>query len=184
MPFYDRQTPRLRRGRISSPGASYFITLCTRNRSPALTEAGTGRRVIETLLSMHGANDMELLAATAMPDHAHLLLNLGNRLQLGQVMGKFKTQSRDQGRAYWHWQEDGFEHRLRNIEAIEDYGFYIFMNPYRAGLCPLNLPWRWWLCPNRSNFRFLSQLAAGESVPSEWLGLCDQIAAQITPRKN
>lgn len=182
MPFYDRKTPRLRRGRISSPGASYFITLCTKNRSPALTEAVTGRRVIETLLSMHGANDMELLAATAMPDHAHLLLNLGDRLRLAQVLGKFKTLSRDQGRASWHWQEAGFEHRLRNIEAIEDYGFYIFMNPYRAELCTLATAWPWWLCPDPSVFRFLDALKISQTVPSAWLDQSDQIATRLITR--
>jgi REP element-mobilizing transposase RayT len=50
------------------------MTLCTKNRSPTLTEEGIGTRMIETLFSLHGVNDMALLAATAMPDHAHLLL--------------------------------------------------------------------------------------------------------------
>lgn len=180
MSFYDRKTPRLRLGRISSSGANYFITLCTKNRAPVLTQKGTATRIMDTLLSMHGANDMELLAATSMPDHAHLLLTLGGRLRLGQMMGKFKAQSRDQGRVSWHWQEDGFEHRLRHIEAIEDYGFYIFMNPYRAGLCPLATAWPWWICPHPSAFRFLDALNANQTVPAAWLGLSDKIATKIT----
>jgi putative transposase len=179
MPFYDRKTPRLRLGRISSAGAIYFITVCTKRRAPILARYGTGSRVTETLLSMHTSGDVKLTAATLMPDHAHLLFTLGERLEVGQVMGKFKTKSRDQGRAAWHWQDDGFEHRLRPTEAVEDYGFYIFMNPYRAGLCPLAAPWPWWVCPNRLSLSFLSLLAPEDAVPKEWLGRCDEIAGRI-----
>jgi putative transposase len=182
MPFYDRKTPRLRIGRISSADAKYFITLCTKNRTPVLTQKESGSRVNATLQSMHDSGDMELIAATAMPDHVHILFGLGNRLKLGQVIGKFKTKSRNQGLADWLWQEDGFEHRLRSEDAIEDYGFYIFMNPYRARICPLERRWEWWLCPNPTNLRFLSLLAPEEPVPKEWLGLCEEIAAKITIR--
>jgi hypothetical protein len=79
-----------------------------------------------------------------------------------------------------HWQEGEFEHRVRTDEMIEDYGFYIFMNPYCAKLCPLELRWKWWLCPNPENLRFLSLLAPGEAVPHEWLELRDTIATKIT----
>jgi putative transposase len=179
MPYYDRKTPRLRIGRLSCPDANYFITLCTKNRAPALTEQNTGTRVIETLWSMHDSGDIDLIAATIMPDHTHLLFSLGSRLKLGQAVGKFKTVSREQGRAAWRWQEDGFEHRVRTDEMIEDYAFYIFMNPYRAKLSPLERAWQWWLCPNPSHLRFLAQLAPDKTVPREWLGVCDKIAAHI-----
>lgn len=117
-----------------------------------------------------------------MPDHVHLLLTLGSRLGVGQVIGKIKSQSRHQGKAAWRWQEDGFEHQLRTIESIEDYGFYIFMNPYRTGLCTMNADWRWWICPQPTRFHFLAGLGAEQNVPPEWLGLCEQITIRITTR--
>jgi REP element-mobilizing transposase RayT len=67
MPFYDRKTPRLRIGRISQPGANYFITLCTKKRAPILNEQETGSHVINVLMSMHGSGDICLIAATIMP---------------------------------------------------------------------------------------------------------------------
>ena len=180
MELPERETSRLRFGRISTAGATYFITICTKRRVPLLTRDPNGNAVSTAVQSMHTAGDIELLAATVMPDHVHLLLSLGPRLRVGQVMGKVKTLSRNQSKAVWHWQDDGFEHQLRDYESIEDYGFYIFMNPYRAGLCPLAALWPWWLCLQPSSFGFLTKLDSGQTVPQEWLGLYEEIAAAIT----
>lgn len=128
---------------------------------------------------MHIAGDIELLAATVMPDHVHLLFTLGSRLRVGQVMGKFKSLARDMGKVPWQWEQDGFEHQVRAFESIQDYAFYILMNPYRAGLCPLTAIWPWWLCPNPGVFRFMTALEQGNAVPSTWLGLSDQIAVRL-----
>lgn len=179
MALPDRKTSRLRFGRISVPRATYFITCCTKNRAPILLQSNTAKITIDTLHAMHAGGDMDLLAATVMHDHVHMLFTLGARLQVGQIMGKFKAKARDLGKASWRWQDDGFEHRIRNTESVEDYGFYIFMNPYRAGLCPLTDPWPWWRCPRPSIFQFSAGGDFSRPVPKEWLGLCDKIAAKI-----
>jgi REP element-mobilizing transposase RayT len=175
----DRETSRLRFGRTTAPEASYFVTACTKDRVSILNTADIGRKVSDSFQRLHSSGDISLIAATIMPDHVHFLFTLGYRLRIGQVLGKFKALARDLGQVPWHWQQDGFEHRLRNIESIEDYGFYIFMNPYRAGLCPLTAPWPWWLCPQPSVFQFLSALDQKQVVPAAWLGLGNQIAARI-----
>lgn len=180
MPPPNREMSRLRFGRTSAPGASYFITVCTKNRAAILTQTDNGQKVSGSLQTLHYSGDIRLLAATIMSDHAHLLFTLGMRLQVGQVMGKFKALARNLGEAPWRWQQDGFEHQVRNTESIEDYGLYIFMNPYRAGLCPLNKSWPWWLCPDPSRFRFPTALDQNPTVPVAWLGLSDQIAGKIT----
>ena len=77
------------------------------------------------------------------------------------------------------WQDESFEHQVRLSDSIEDYAFYIFMNPYKAGLCPLNEGWPWWICPEPLTFRFLGLLASNEPVPALWLGLGDEIAGRI-----
>jgi putative transposase len=174
-----RKTPRLRFARFTKPGANYFITFSTKNRAVVLTETATGRIIADSLHTLHRSGDVELLAATIMPDHVHCLFNLGERLDVGQVMGKLKTLARDHGRAPWKWQSDGFEHQVRSHESTEDYGFYIFMNPYRAGLCRLATPWPWWICPDSSIFRFLDAWQAGEAVPAAWLDRSDEIAKKI-----
>src|SRR6478736_6483848 len=136
-----RKTARLRFGRLSVPGAHYFVTFCTKDRIPALGEPGHAMALVETLRSMHAAQDIGLVAATIMPDHVHLLFTLGENLRVGQVIGKIKTLARRQPNEGWRWQNECFEHRLRPEDSVEDYGFYIFMNPYRAGLARLDERW-------------------------------------------
>jgi hypothetical protein len=131
---------------------------------------------------MHESGEIELMASTLMPDHLHLLLTLGHRLTVGQTMGKIKTLAREKGRAAWRWQDDGFEHQLRVTESIEDYGFYIFMNPHKAGLCSLTQAWPWWFCPDPHLFAFLGKLNSNDPVPSAWLDLREKIASRIAAR--
>jgi REP element-mobilizing transposase RayT len=178
MTLPTRQTERLRLGRVSMPHARYFLTLCVQDRRAVLTASAVTPLVTSALHAIHDG-DGELLAATIMPDHLHVLFALGTRLTLSQVMGKLKTLARSQGRAPWHWQENGFEHRLRADEAAEDYAFYVFMNPYRAHLLPVTQSWPWWICPDPTRFRFLSRLGPDGTPPGPWLGEIEIVAARI-----
>ena len=174
----ERQTARLRRGRVSLPSTRYFLTLCTHGREPVLTDPICAERLLAAWGALQGAGDLVLLAATVMPDHVHALFVLGDRLPLGRVMAKYKALARDLGRVNWRWQQNGFEHRLRENEDSADYGFYIFMNPYRARLIKPSEFWPWWLCPEPSRFAFLGHLING-CPPIEWFERVEQIALRI-----
>jgi len=183
MPLPVRKDADLRLGRVSLPGANYFVTACTAARAPVLTEPATASRLLRTLADLHSGGDVAFHAATIMPDHVHMLFALGGRLGLAQVVAKFKALARDHGHANWHWQENMFEHQLRTRESIEDYGFYVFMNPYRAGLCALDVCWPWWFCPDPSSFRFLSGLGPGGTPQDSWLTETERIESRITGAK-
>ena len=129
--------------------------------------------------SMQADEDLTLLAATTMPDHLHLLFTLGSKLTVGQVMAKVKSLTRLKGQVGWRWQADGFEHHLRPHELIEHYGFYLFMNPYQAGLCKLEEAWPGWMCPDPGLFQFLDKLGETKFVPREWLNEAQRIALMI-----
>ena len=94
----ERKTLRLRYGRTSLAGSRYFLTLCTRHRTSVLLEAENARRIASTMNALQSTNDMDLIAATVMPDHVHLLFTLGERLTLGQTMASLKNLARDSGR--------------------------------------------------------------------------------------
>ena len=178
----DRKTARLRFGRRSIPGAIYFVTFCTKDRRPVLSVPNVIASILGILRSMGTTQDIGLIAACVMPDHLHLLFALGPSLQVGQVVGKIKSLSRPRDGIPWRWQDEAFERQLRPDDAIEDYAFYIFMNPYRAGLCPCHEIWPGWLCPKPELLGFLAKLNPGHVVPKEWIGLSREIASKIVVR--
>jgi hypothetical protein len=135
--------------------------------------------LLEVFRELHNGGDAEFCAAVAMPDHVHLLFTLGDRLRLCQVVAKLKSLARDRGHVSWRWQENVFEHQLRSGESLEDYGFYVFMNPYRGDLCPMDERWPWWFCPQPGRFRFMSMLNAHGTPPKEWLAETERLAGII-----
>lgn len=139
-PFAVRKTDNLRRGRVSLPGARYFVTMCVAGRQPVLSQAANAPRVFTAFDRLSGSGDWVLLAATIMPDHVHVLFRLGARLSLDRTMAKLKTVGRDV-RCAWSWPANGFEHQLHEAEEVEDYAFYIFMNPYRAKIVSTKERW-------------------------------------------
>jgi hypothetical protein len=55
---------------------------------------------------------------------------------------------------------------------VESYAFYVFMNPYAAGLVsPDKTPWRWWRKGDGVSFRFEDGLNDDGSPAREWLRL-------------
>ena len=66
-----------------------------------------------------------------MPDHVHLLLSFGEVDLYSKIIGDWKR---------WvavhygiEWQENFFDHRVRNEDNDKWKGDYIFNNPVRAG---------------------------------------------------
>ena len=105
-----------------------------------------------------------------MPDHVHILMELGRRLTIGQVVGKWKTLTGKKLIGHGlSWQRDFFEHTLRPDDDQESCGFYIFMNPYKARLVGLNETWPWWKLDRPREFAFSAMMKEGGIPQSEWL---------------
>jgi REP element-mobilizing transposase RayT len=165
-----RRTAALRRGRISSAGARYFLTFCTRNREPKLTAPVTGAALAGILARLEKDGDWELMAQTIMPDHMHILAILSGRLTVGQAVGKFKALTKPALKvARAAWQENFFEHRLRPEEAAGPYLRYIFLNPYRAQLIQRLGVWPFWRKSQTHEFDFSDSLIEDRFPPEEWL---------------
>ena len=165
----QRNTDALVRGRVSLTGARYFITICAVRPVNMLRPSGAADAVLATLRSVICGEVGHVSCCTVMPDHVHVLLELGARLQLGQVVGKIKTRSRpilDRGGA--RWQRNFFEHRLRPDESVDAYARYIYLNPYRANLLNRRDVWPWW---HRGDavFDFVDMMEEGRYPPPAWL---------------
>lgn len=164
-----RTTERLHVGRVSSPGAIYFVTFVTADRVPWLRERRATAALLGALGSWHDEGDGVVLAATVMSDHVHVLFELGTRLDVGRCVSRWKTVGRQQASYAGEWQRDFWEHRLRDDESWEDYGLYVFLNPYRASLSVRNAAWPGWWVPDPKRFKFMELLGPQGEPPEEWI---------------
>jgi len=171
---------QLRKGRISKPEARYFITCCTQGRAVGLENEACAIPILAALNELHAETSIDLMSATVMSDHVHLLMQLGRRLTLSQVLGKFKAATRGLlAEAGLAWQDNYYDHRLRADDAAEKFAKYIFLNPYRAGLVPLDETWPWWVLRNDYAPEFLALLDDPPLPPQEWLGQSSELRQRI-----
>ena len=176
----SRRSYALRRGRVSIPGARYFITLVTANRESGLTPRAVANDLLNTCRAQHRERDYALLMATVMPDHLHLLFTLGERLSLSQVIAKFKSSSPlgSEGPGL-HWQDNFYDHRLRQDAALEPFARYIFLNPYRAELLRSRDTWPWFVRNHHYQPEFWEGLSDGQYPPLEWMRTAESLQAII-----
>jgi type I restriction enzyme R subunit/putative DNA methylase len=92
-------------------------------------------------------NYLLLHAYVVMPNHVHALLE--PRVALRRITGGIKGQSaRDANRKLGRagqpfWQDESFDHWVRNAAELERIRKYIEQNPVKAGLAKYAGQWRW-----------------------------------------
>jgi len=80
-----------------------------------------------------------------MPDHLHALLGFSPAANMAIVIGRWKAwQKRTLG---VEWQENFFDHRIRNDRELVLKETYIRQNPVVKGLCAQPTDWPWILEP-------------------------------------
>lgn len=186
MPLPTRKTHALSHNRVSTPGATYFLTLTTTDRKSGLTSDSTANSVKEALRDLHRENAISFLCGTIMPDHIHLLATLGESLTLSQTIAKLKVVTKRQLQAVQlTWRRNYYDHHLRRTSHTDDFARYIFLNPYRRKLLSLSETWPHWLLNRDYRPEFLAQLNHSQTPPAAWLNsslpLLDLIDSDIHP---
>ncbi len=139
----------LRRGRVSLPGATYFLTLCARRPCARLTEPEIFAALVLEIGALADDGMLQTHACVAMPDHLHLLSTLGDASSLGgcvrRLKGRLAPALRRHGVA---WQKDGFfDHRLRDSRIGSGPALrYMLANPQRRALVAWDSSWPCWWC--------------------------------------
>jgi REP element-mobilizing transposase RayT len=149
---YRRRMPH-----YQQPDYSMFVTFCKLIRRSFPDEA-------RDLILSHCLHDdglrYDLHAAVVMPDHVHLLLTplrdeQGWSYALPGILKLIKGVSARSvnkllGTSGPVWQEESFDHVLRNDEWLKEKAEYIRQNPVRRGLVERPEEYRW-LWPKHGN---------------------------------
>ena len=129
----------LRRGRCSFPGMIYHVTTATPARKPVFEDFASTCAASAAIASHASLGDSQLLAWVLMPDHLHLLLQLGARDSLPSAVGRIKSRSAKAVKraTACHgavWAKGYHDRALRREEDVRTVARYIIANPLRAGL--------------------------------------------------
>ena len=86
-----------------------------------------------------------------MPDHIHVVFQLGNKQTLSQIIQTFKRYTAKQINAQLTrngslWQENYFEHGIRHHESLNKIIRYCYENPVRKGLVKQPEEYPHWRC--------------------------------------
>lgn len=163
MPNFRRKINRLPSYCYIGPNW-YFITACTVDRLPRLSEAHLVESLLGALGAQCAAHSIDVYAYCFMPDHLHLeLVGLAKDSNLAAMMKGFKGEGtsigrRDGIRNLW---EKGFhDHILRPTDNANAVAWYIFQNPVRKGLVKDARDW-----PNSGSWMFDWKKAVTPPVP-------------------
>ncbi|MEN6304121.1 MAG: transposase [Armatimonadia bacterium] len=134
-------------------GETYFVCICLR-RPPVvdLTEPHVAQMLIDSLLYFDVSRYV-LFDYVVMPDHVHMIIEPvvcdGRAERITHVMRSLKSWTAKRinemkGRRGHVWQEDAYDHIIRNGEDYLEKSTYIFNNPMVAGLVRNPADWPWW----------------------------------------
>ena len=133
----DPHSKNLRKGRYSQAGHYYFLTTSVAGRRPIFADEDNAAIVLESIRWLRSAGRFLVDAAVVMPDHLHVVGELGE-CTLSQVMHSLKSFSARQlvaaGVAPPVWQDGYHDHGLRDDEDYCSRVRYVLQNPVRAEL--------------------------------------------------
>jgi len=134
-------------------GATYFVCLTLgRPVRVDLASASIAPMVVDAL-RFYDQKHYDLYDYTVMPDHLHIIIkplaNDDGTERLGYIMRNLKRWMTRRIKelvpgAEVRWQDEDYDHIIRNREDYEEKAKYIFENAWAAGLVSDPLAWPWW----------------------------------------
>ena len=133
-----RRGHTLRAGRASVEGQTYLLTSATRDRERWFADFRLGCVASRALVRPQLWVDARLMAWVLMPDHFHVLVQLGPAGSLPLLAQRIKAvTSMEVGRATGTrgvWQRGYHDRAIRREESLRTVARYVVANPIRAGL--------------------------------------------------
>lgn len=142
---------QLRKGRKSIPGAYYFITVATHDRTHVLTATGVSDIIFECFNWLETEGRLKWSCIMIMPDHIHAVLQLGNKQSLSNLVYSLKRFTANQINVHLSrtgplWQENYYDHAIRRDESLNEIIQYCYENPVRKGLVKQPKDYPHWRC--------------------------------------
>jgi putative transposase len=151
------------------PVRIFFLTICTKDWIQGLHAPVLASDVIAEALRLEEQSHWSVRTMTVMPDHVHLLVQLGADTPLSHAIRLFKGRLAPTLRASnLHWERGCFDHRLRDAEDRLPVFLYIFLNPYRSKLVGPNEPWPGYYC-HEAEWSWFGPLTNSSCPMPEWL---------------
>ena len=123
-------------------GSFYFITIkCESPGRNQLCQAGRGDAVLAAARFNHEHLKWHCRLLLLMPDHIHAIIAFPQNSAMRRTVRNWKRFLATQEKIAW--QEDFFDHRLRNRHEEAEKVSYILMNPVRKGFCDRMEDWPW-----------------------------------------
>ncbi len=116
----------------------YFITAVTEDRKPWLTGAEDASIVLNALYFLRDRGDFKLYSFVIMPDHIHFLAWSAGKKTIASIMHSLKSFTakainKRNKRSGKIWQDNYYEHAVRNKADFDEKLNYIHRNPLEAG---------------------------------------------------
>ena len=123
-------------------GAVYLITVnCKRRNDNQLCVEPVARRLKSSFELQHSRRLWWIRLLVLMPDHWHGLISFSCEISMEKSMSDWKRfNARDLN---IEWQRDFFDHRIRDMNSLQEKEMYLRMNPVRRGLCQIPEEWKY-----------------------------------------
>jgi putative transposase len=138
-----RKSPRLKEFDYIGPLAAHIV-IVTRERLPFFATSELAVIAVDALLEACRKVGATLHAYCVMPDHVHVLVEIGEGVSVEVFANRFKQLGGyriKQATGKLAWQISYWDHLLRKEEALTDVAAYIWLNPVEAGL--VNEPYQY-----------------------------------------
>jgi len=146
----------LRKGRVSLPGARYFISTFKAKGSANLDNKPCFKILVEELNKLEQENICYCLALVVMPDHLHMIITLGPETDLSRAMKLFKGRTareinKTRGTRGAVWYEGFHDHLIRADEPLQNFLDYILANSVKKDLAKTPNDWPYLLIDGKSD---------------------------------
>ena len=123
------------------PNATYFITSVTHERQAWFAKPEFAQIVVDQWKHYEQAYAFQLHAYCVLPDHCHVVLNVGQRKAISQILHAVDSyvvtlisQQLGQQRKVKVWEGNPWDEVIRDEDMYWQKVAYTLFNPWRAGL--------------------------------------------------